>query len=132
MSEGLGLLSSPLVLLVYTLEVQVGAPEMRESSDIKDLISYGYDLINLLNSKNGFGVVSQSFNHSKALHFACDEDFNQIQESIKDCKKKLEACKKKTEEAYSDESAGDDDIERLQKELDEDMKLESKINDELR
>ncbi|CAN6869499.1 unnamed protein product, partial [Brassica oleracea] len=66
-----------------------------------------------------------SFNHSKALHFACDEDFNQIQESIK-------ACKKKTEEAYSDESAGDDDIERLQKELDEDMKLESKINDELR
>ena len=49
-----------------------------------------------------------------------------------DCKKKLEACKKKTEEAYSDESAGDDDIERLQKELDEDMELESKINDELR
>ncbi|CAG7900892.1 unnamed protein product, partial [Brassica rapa] len=73
-----------------------------------------------------------SFNHSKALHFACDEDFNQIQESIKDCKKKLEACKKKTEEAYSDESAGDDDIVRLQKELDEDMELESKINDELR
>ncbi|KAL0646395.1 hypothetical protein Bca4012_044686 [Brassica carinata] len=131
MSEGLGLLSSPLVLLVYTLEVQVGAPEMRESSDIKDLISYGYDLINLLNSKNGFGVVSQSFNHSKALHFACDEDFNQIQESIKDCKKKLEACKKKTEEAYSDESAGDDDIERLQKELDEDMKLEI-VADELK
>lgn len=27
------------------------------------------------------------------------------------CKKKLEACKKKTEESYSDESAGDDDIE---------------------
>ncbi|KAG5407548.1 hypothetical protein IGI04_013667, partial [Brassica rapa subsp. trilocularis] len=94
--------------------------------------NFRYDLINLLNSKNGFGVVSHSFNHSKALHFACDEDFNQIQESIKDCKKKLEACKKKTEEAYSDESAGDDDIERLQKELDEDMELESKINDELR
>ncbi|KAL0686667.1 hypothetical protein Bca4012_086344 [Brassica carinata] len=105
---------------------------MRESSDIKDLISYGDDLINLPNSKNGFGVVSQSFDHSKALHFACDEDFNQIQESFKDCKKKLEACKKKTEEAYSDESSGDDDIERLQKELDEDMELESKINDELR
>ncbi|WZY95564.1 hypothetical protein YC2023_067893 [Brassica napus] len=51
---------------------------------------------------------------------------------VYNCKKKLEACKKKTEEAYSDESAGDDDIERLQKELDEDMELESKINDELR
>ncbi|CAG7900977.1 unnamed protein product [Brassica rapa] len=68
---------------------------------------------------------AQNFNHSKALHFACDEDFNQIQKSIKD-------CKKKTEEAYSDESTGDDDIERLQKELDEDMELKSKTNDELR
>ena len=46
--------------------------------------------------------------------------------------KKNADCKKKTEEAYSDESTGDDDIERLQKELDEDMELESKINDELR
>ncbi|KAH0941433.1 hypothetical protein HID58_001070 [Brassica napus] len=101
MSEGLGLLSSPLVLLVYS------KPSSHLS--LTDLTSYR----------------AQSFNHSKALHFACDEDFNQIQKSIKD-------CKKKTEEAYSDESTGDDDIERLQKELDEDMELESKINDALR
>ena len=33
---------------------------MRESSDIKDLISYGYDLINLLNSKNGVDVMSRA------------------------------------------------------------------------
>ncbi|CAN7117255.1 unnamed protein product [Brassica rapa subsp. narinosa] len=98
---------------------------MGESFDIQNLISFGDDLISLLNSKNGFDVVSQSFDHSEALHFACDEDFNQIQESIKD-------CKKKTEEAYSDESARDDEIERLQRELDEDMELERKINDELR
>ncbi|KAH0891975.1 hypothetical protein HID58_054404, partial [Brassica napus] len=115
---------------------QVGVSEMRESSDIKDLISYGDDLINLPNSKNGFGVVSQSFDHSKALHFTCDEDFNQIQESIKDCKKKLEACKKKTEEAYSDESAGDDDIEHLNAQwtsVDEKRQsLKSKDRDDLR
>ncbi|CAN6982045.1 unnamed protein product [Brassica oleracea var. botrytis] len=90
-----------------------------------------YDLINLLNSKNGFDVVSQSFDHSEALHFACDEDLNRIQESIKDCKKKLEAYKKKADEAYSDVSARDDEIERLQRELDEDMELERKINAEL-
>ncbi|KAL0716936.1 hypothetical protein Bca4012_066258 [Brassica carinata] len=105
---------------------------MGENFDIQDLIFYGDDLINLLNSKNGFDVVSQSFDHSKALHLACDEDFNQTQESIKDCKKKLEACEKKTEEVYSDESAGDDEIKRLQKELDEDMELERTLNDELR
>ncbi|KAG2295001.1 hypothetical protein Bca52824_041670 [Brassica carinata] len=66
---------------------------------------------------NGFDVVSQSFDHSEALHFACDEDFNRIQESIKDCKKKLEAYKKKTEEAYSDVSARDDEIELVADEL---------------
>lgn len=49
-----------------------------------------------------------------------------------DCKKKLVACKKKTEEAYSDVSVGDDVIERLQKELDEEMELECKLKDELR
>ncbi|WZY83560.1 hypothetical protein YC2023_029944 [Brassica napus] len=101
---------------------------MGENFDIQALMSYGDDLINLLNAKNRFDVVSQSFDHSEALH----EDLNQIQESIKDCKKKLEACKKKTDEAYSDVSARDDEIERLQRELDEDMELERKINDELR
>ncbi|XP_013650954.1 kinetochore protein SPC24 homolog, partial [Brassica napus] len=100
--------------------------------DIQNLISFGDDLINLLNSKNGFDVVSQSFDHSEALHFACDEDLNRIQESIKDCKKKLEAYKKKADEAYSDVSARDDEIERLQRELDEDMELERKINAERR
>ncbi|KAF3552394.1 hypothetical protein DY000_02003860 [Brassica cretica] len=48
------------------------------------------------------------------------------------CKKKLEAYKKKADEAYSDVSARDDEIERLQRELDEDMELERKINAELR
>lgn len=48
-----------------------------------------------------------------------------------DCKKKLDACKKKTEEAYSNVEAGNE-IERLQKELDEEMELECKLKDQLR
>ncbi|CDY58656.1 BnaA01g32240D [Brassica napus] len=80
---------------------------LSESFDIEDLMSYGDDLISLLNAKNGFEVVSQSFEDLKALRFVCDEDLNQTQRSIQDCKKKLVACKKKTEEA----SCGDDDVE---------------------
>ncbi|XP_013724052.2 kinetochore protein SPC24 homolog [Brassica napus] len=105
---------------------------LSESFDIEDLMSYGDDLISLLNAKNGFEVVSQSFEDLKALRFVCDEDFNQTQRSIQDCKMKLVACKKKTEEAYSDVSCGDDDVERLQKELDEEMEIECKLKDELR
>ncbi|CAL9220090.1 unnamed protein product [Arabidopsis halleri] len=102
-----------------------------ENFDIEDLMSYGDDLINLLDVKNGFDVISQSFEQFKALNFACDGDFNQIQCSIEDCKKKLDVCKKKTEEAYSDVAA-EDEIERLQKELDEEMERECKLKDELR
>uniref|UniRef100_A0A1J3D720 Uncharacterized protein n=1 Tax=Noccaea caerulescens TaxID=107243 RepID=A0A1J3D720_NOCCA len=104
---------------------------LSENFDIEDLMSYGDDLIELLNVKNGFDVVSQSFQHLEALNFASDEDFNQIQASTQDCKKKLDLCKKKTEEANSDVLAGDE-IERLQKELDEEMELECKLKDELR
>ncbi|CAN6992256.1 unnamed protein product [Brassica rapa subsp. trilocularis] len=86
---------------------------LSESFDIEDLMSYGDDLISLLNAKNGFEVVSQSFEDLKALRFVCDEDFNQTQRSIQDCKKKLVACKKKTEEA----SCGDDDVELVAEEL---------------
>ncbi|VVA96918.1 unnamed protein product [Arabis nemorensis] len=100
---------------------------LSEDFDIEDLMSYGDDLINLLNDKNGFDVVSQSFEHLRALNFACDEDFNQIQSSIEDCKKKVDACKKKTEEAYSNVEAGDE-IERLQNELDEELELECKAS----
>lgn len=53
-----------------------------ENFDIEDLMSYGDDLINLLNVKNGFDVISQSFEQLKALNFACDEDFNEIQGSV--------------------------------------------------
>ncbi|RID71360.1 hypothetical protein BRARA_C03301 [Brassica rapa] len=100
---------------------------MGENFDIQALMSYGDDLINLLNAKNRFDVVSQSFDHSEALH----EDLNQIQESIKDCKKKLEACKKKTDEAYSDVSARDDEIELLADEL-KDLKAQWASIDEKR
>ncbi|CAG7890658.1 unnamed protein product [Brassica rapa] len=86
---------------------------LSESFDIEDLMSYGDDLISLLNAKNGFDVVSQSFEDLKALRFVCDEDLNQTERSIQDCKKKLVACKKKTEEA----SCGDDDVELVAEEL---------------
>lgn len=55
---------------------------LSESFDIEDLMSYGDDLISLLNAKNGFDVVSQSFEDLKALRFVCDEDLNQTQRSI--------------------------------------------------
>ncbi|XP_010486435.1 PREDICTED: uncharacterized protein LOC104764578 [Camelina sativa] len=103
-----------------------------ENFDIEDLKSYGDDLISLLRVKNGFDEISQSSEQLKSLNFASDEDYTEIHGSIQDCKKKLDVCKKKTEEAYLDVSAAEDEIERLQKELDEEIELECKLKDELR
>lgn len=48
-----------------------------------------------------------------------------------DLQKKLHVCKEKTDEANS-EIADEEEIERLQKELDEELELECKLKDELR
>lgn len=45
--------------------------------------------------------------------------------------KKLDVCKEKTDEANS-EIADEEEIERLQKELDEELELECKLKEELR
>jgi len=45
--------------------------------------------------------------------------------------KKLDVCKEKTDEANS-EIADEEDFERLHKELDEELELECKLQEELR
>lgn len=48
-----------------------------------------------------------------------------------DLQKKLDACKEKTDETNL-EIADEEEIERLQKELDEELQLECKLQEELR
>lgn len=76
----LGLLLPDSGFINFPHQTEMG--NASENFDIEDLMSYGDDLINLLDVRNGFDVISQSFEQFKALNFACDEDFNQIQCSI--------------------------------------------------
>ncbi|XP_020878640.1 uncharacterized protein LOC9306982 isoform X3 [Arabidopsis lyrata subsp. lyrata] len=94
-------------------------------------ISWGDELIHVLDDRKGFGVLVQTLEHLRAIQFSCDDDFSETHGSLQDLQKKLHVCKEKTDEANS-EIADEEEIERLQKELDEELELECKLKDELR
>lgn len=95
------------------------------------VISWGDELIHVLDDRKGFDVLVQTLEQLRAIPFSCDEDFKEIHESLQDLQKKLDVCKEKTDEANS-EIADEEEIERLQKELDEELELECKLKEELR
>ncbi|EOA22437.1 hypothetical protein CARUB_v10003083mg [Capsella rubella] len=94
-----------------------------QSMNFEMAISWGDDLINVLDDGKGFGVLVQTLEQLRSIHFSCDDDFSEIQESLQDLQKKVDACKENTYEAYS-EMADEEEIERLQKELDQELELE--------
>ncbi|CAA7033394.1 unnamed protein product [Microthlaspi erraticum] len=102
-----------------------------QSGNVEMAISWGDDLINVLDDTKRFDLLAQTLEHLRAIQFSCDEDFSEIEESLQDLQKKLDACKEKTYEASSGIADGEE-IERLQRELDEELKLECKLKEELR
>lgn len=51
-------------------------------SNFEMAISWGDDLINVFDDREGFGVLVQTLEQLRAIHLSCDDDFSQIQESL--------------------------------------------------
>ncbi|CAL9002880.1 unnamed protein product [Prunus brigantina] len=93
--------------------------------DLEKLILYSDDLVGFLKDKKDLNNLERSLQHSKALRSSCDADFNEVQNLLQaDYEKKIDACKQKTEVAYS-EVVADEEIDLLQRELDEVIETES-------
>lgn len=99
--------------------------------DVERLISFSDDLVRVLKDKRDINNITQCLEHSKALRSSCDSDFNELQTSLQDYQTNIDVCKKKTEEAKS-ETAADAEIDLLQQELEEEIKKEHLLMDELR
>ncbi|KAE8099132.1 hypothetical protein FH972_017136 [Carpinus fangiana] len=99
--------------------------------DVERLISYSDDLVRVLKDKRDINNITQCLEHSKALRSSCDSDFSELQTSLQDYQTNIDVCKKKTEEAKS-EAAADAEIDLLQQELEEEIKKEHLLMDELR
>ncbi|KAG7033758.1 hypothetical protein SDJN02_03483 [Cucurbita argyrosperma subsp. argyrosperma] len=67
--------------------------------NIEELLSYGDDLVALLNDQNDVQTLNQCLEHFKTLQSSSFDDFSNVQSSVQDYEKKIEACRQKTEEA---------------------------------
>ncbi|KAG8377064.1 hypothetical protein BUALT_Bualt09G0129300 [Buddleja alternifolia] len=84
--------------------------------NMEGLMSYGNNLIEFLKEDKDIVGLKHFLRHSEALQSQCLKDFSEVQNSIQDYEKKIDACKQKAAEAAS-ESAADAELDSLQKEM---------------
>ncbi|KAG6603568.1 Kinetochore protein SPC24-like protein, partial [Cucurbita argyrosperma subsp. sororia] len=99
--------------------------------NIEELLSYGDDLVALLNDQNDVQTLNQCLEHFKTLQSSCFDDFSNVQSSVQDYEKKIEACRQKTEEARTS-TVSDDEIDILEKELGEELGKGNLLMEEIR
>ncbi|KAK9715985.1 hypothetical protein RND81_06G203800 [Saponaria officinalis] len=105
--------------------------EKSQQIDVKQLLSFCDDLVGVLRDKRDINIFTHCVDHSLTVQSACNSDFSATEISISDYQKKIDDCKLKIEAAKS-EVVADDDIDRLQKEFDEEVKREKLLREELR
>ncbi|KAL9425936.1 hypothetical protein AB3S75_032830 [Citrus x aurantiifolia] len=107
---------------------------MGESSrkiDVDKLISYSDDLVEVLKDRRDIDSLTRCLSQSESLESSCDADFSETLNAIRDYQERIDACKQKTERAKSD-IAGEAEVDHLQIELEEELKKERALKEELR
>ncbi|KAL6142314.1 hypothetical protein ACLB2K_060597 [Fragaria x ananassa] len=101
------------------------------TTSFQKLISLSDDLVQTLKDKNDLNNLTHCLHTSQSLRSSSDSDFAQARNLLRDYERKLEACKKKTAEAKS-ETVADEELDVLQRELDEGAQQEHLLMEELR
>ncbi|WOH01986.1 hypothetical protein DCAR_0521373 [Daucus carota subsp. sativus] len=91
--------------------------------EMKNLIPYSDDLINLLKSERDSANLSKFLEQFNVLVSQSDADFKGVESSILDYQNKLDSCNQKIDAAKS-EVASDSELDMLQKELEEELERE--------
>ncbi|XP_059668052.1 kinetochore protein SPC24 homolog isoform X3 [Cornus florida] len=105
--------------------------EFSRNTDMKELISFSNDLVEVLKNEKDTDDLSQCLGKSEALQSQCDADYSEVQILIQDYHKKIDASKQKTNEAKLG-VVPDAEIDFLQKELEEELQRERLLREELR
>lgn len=105
--------------------------DFSSNSDIEEFISFADDLVELLKDPIDVQNLNQCLEHFKALQSSCDDDFSSVQSLIQDYEKKIQACRQKTEEAKAN-TVADDEMEILEKELEEEVGKGHLLMEEIR
>lgn len=94
-------------------------------------MSYSDDLVNVLKDDKDISTLKQSLHQSEAVCSQIDGDYNHLERSIEDLQKKIDICRQKVA-ASKPEIDMDEDIDLLQKELEEGLQRESLLKEECR
>ncbi|XP_062095027.1 kinetochore protein SPC24 homolog [Humulus lupulus] len=105
--------------------------DLSKNIDSEKSISYCDDMIRVLKDKREIDVLMQSFDNVKILQSSSLADFNEVQNMLQDYEGKIAACKQKTEAAKS-EVVSDEELDLLNKELEEERDRECLLLEELR
>ncbi|XP_065854047.1 kinetochore protein SPC24 homolog [Euphorbia lathyris] len=99
--------------------------------DVDKLLSFSDDLVSVLKEKRDMNILNQSLHQFKALRLSCDAGYNDSRSLLEDYQKKIDECKQKAEKAKLEVSA-DDELDPLQKELEQEREKEFLLMEELR
>ncbi|CAL0328309.1 unnamed protein product [Lupinus luteus] len=99
--------------------------------DVDNLISYSDDLVKVLQDQHDVTNLTHTLKRTVSLSSTCDSDFNHLHSLLQDYQKKIDACKQKTEEARRG-TAADEELDRLQRELEEELEKERLLKEEFR
>lgn len=107
---------------------------MEENSakiDLKELFSYCQDLLQLLKDNKDFDTLTYCVDQSNSIHSSFLSHFTSTHLSLSDYEKNIDDCKHKIEATQSEEIS-EEEIDGLQKELDDELKREQLLREELR
>ncbi|XP_020270401.1 uncharacterized protein LOC109845550 [Asparagus officinalis] len=99
--------------------------------DIQKLLSFGDDLIGVLNNEKDVESLKQSMEGGKMLGAATQGDAQQVQASLEEYQKRIGVCKENIDKTKRG-TVPDAEIEHLQSELEEKLQRESSLCEELR
>ncbi|KAM0001273.1 hypothetical protein Hdeb2414_s0383g00881801 [Helianthus debilis subsp. tardiflorus] len=99
--------------------------------DVEKLISYSDDLVKCLKNEKDINFLNLCVERSNALRSRCLSDHAGVDTSLQGYHKKIDMCKQKIEAAKA-EVASDVEIHLLQKELDDELRREALLREDLR
>ncbi|OWM67100.1 hypothetical protein CDL15_Pgr000552 [Punica granatum] len=99
--------------------------------DMGKLVTYSDDLARVLRDKKDSNNLAHCHQHLQALRSSCDADSSELQSLLRDYQRKIDECKEKTEAAKS-EVVSDAELDRLQKELEDELEKERLLMENLR
>ncbi|MFS7910608.1 hypothetical protein Hanom_Chr02g00108261 [Helianthus anomalus] len=99
--------------------------------DVEKLISYSDDLVKFLKKEKDINFLNHCVEGSNALRSRCLSDHAAVDTSLQGYHKKIDMCKQKIEAAKA-EVASDVEIHLLQKELDDEIRREALLREDLR